>query len=148
MHAAAASALHRRWVLLESSAATTAVLAEISPGDVVCCDLTRDELPSLDADVVVADPPWYPEHTRAFLWAAAQLTRTGAAVLLAQPAAATRPGVLAERAELLEFAHAAGLDLLPGLSRGADVLAPRSSARRCGPAACPRQFPGTGGAGT
>ena len=107
MHAAATSPLHRRWVLLESSAATTAVLAEISPGDVICCDLTRDELPSLDADVVVADPPWYPEHSRAFLWAAAQLTRTGATVLLAQPAAATRPGVLAERAELLAFAHAA-----------------------------------------
>lgn len=112
MYAAATSVLPRRWMLLESSAATTAVLAEISPGDVICCDLTRDELPSLDATVVAADPPWYPEHSRTFLWAAAQLTRTGATVLLAQPAAATRPGVLAERAELLAFARAAGLDLV------------------------------------
>ncbi|GEM_PF-892542 len=117
LHAAATSAMPRRWVLLESSLATTAALAGIAPGDVICCDLARDHLPPLDAKVVVADPPWYPEHSRAFVWAAAQFTRPGATVLLAQPAAVTRPGVLRERAELLAFAHAAGLEtirVLPG----------------------------------
>lgn len=110
LHAAAASPQPRRWVLLEASPATTAALAKIAPGDVVRCDLARDELPFLDARVVVADPPWYPEHARVFLWAAAQLTRAGARILLAQPAVATRPGVLAERADVLAFARATGLE--------------------------------------
>jgi hypothetical protein len=48
----------------------------------------------------VADPPWYAADTQSFLWAAARITAPGAAVLLAQPALATRPGVLAERASI------------------------------------------------
>jgi hypothetical protein len=100
----------RRWILLEASLATTGALSQLAPGEVVCCDLSRDELPTLDAQVVVADPPWYPEHTRVFVWAAAQLTRPGATILLAQPPVATRPGILAERAGVLAFAQQAGLD--------------------------------------
>lgn len=100
----------RRWVLLEASPTTTDALSRLAPGDVVHCDLSRDELPPLDAQAVVADPPWYPEHARVFVWAAAKLTRPGAAVLLAQPPVATRPGILAERAGVLAFAQQAGLD--------------------------------------
>jgi hypothetical protein len=109
LHTTLTSWQPRKWVLLEASPATTTALATISPDDVIHCDLARDDLPALDARVVVADPPWYPEHTRVFLWAAAQLSRAGATVLLAQPAVATRPGVLAERAELLAYARATGL---------------------------------------
>jgi hypothetical protein len=115
MSAAALMPQGRRWVLLEASPVTTGALSQLAPGEVVRCDLSRDELPSLDAQVVVADPPWYPEHTRVFVWAAAQLTRPGAAVLLAQPPVATRPGILAERAGVLAFAQQAGLD--PGAIR-------------------------------
>lgn len=110
MGAAARAPQDRRWVLLEASPATTDALSQLTPGGVLRCDLSRDELPSLAAQVVVADPPWYAEHTRVFAWAAAQLTRSGATVLLAQPPVATRPGVLAERAAVLAFAQQAGLE--------------------------------------
>ncbi len=109
--AAASDCRQRRWVLLEASGATTAALASACPGQVLRCDLASDDLPDLGARAVVADPPWYPADTRSFLWAAARITRPGAAVLLAQPAPATRPGVLAERAAILSFAHQAGLEV-------------------------------------
>jgi hypothetical protein len=99
----------RRWVLLEASAGTVGFLNQTAPGDVLRCDLAHDELPDLTAQVAVADPPWYLAHARIFLWAATRLTAPGATVLLAQPAVATRPGVLAERAELFAWADAAGL---------------------------------------
>ncbi len=66
-------------------------------------------LPRLQARVVAADPPWYAAHTWVFLWAAAQVSTLGATVLLAQPGACTRPGILAERSELLAYAAACGL---------------------------------------
>jgi hypothetical protein len=77
IRAAGPGAQRRRWVLLEASPATTAALKPIAPDDVLRCDLTRDELPRLDARVLVADPPWYPAYARAFLWAAAQLSSPG-----------------------------------------------------------------------
>jgi len=109
--AAPAGCRERHWLLLEASEATTAVLASQCPGQVVRCDLASGDLPRLSAQAVVADPPWYPGDTRAFLWAAAQLSADGAVVLLAQPGLATRPGVLAERAGILSFGHHAGLDV-------------------------------------
>src|ERR1017187_9908568 len=110
LSAAALTPQGRRWVLLESSPATTDALTRIAP-DVLQCDLSCDDLPSLDARVVVADPPWYAENTSVFLWAASRLSRVGATVLLAQPPLATRPGILAEDASLLAFARHTGLEL-------------------------------------
>jgi len=109
--AAAARSRERRWVLLEASEATAAAVASHYPAEVVRCDLASDELPQVHAQAVVADPPWYPGDTRVFLWAAARLSVPGAVVLLAQPTPATRPGVLAERASTLSFAHRTGLDV-------------------------------------
>jgi hypothetical protein len=99
----------RRWALLESNPAVSAALSKTAPRAVLRCDLARDNLPRLQARAVAADPPWYPAHTRVFLWAAAQVSVLGAKVLLAQPGAGTRPGILAERAELLAYAAACGL---------------------------------------
>jgi hypothetical protein len=108
--AAAAIRRERRWLLLEASQATTAALASRYPDRVVRCDLASGELPELHAQAVVADPPWYPDDTRVFLWAAARLAAADAPVLLAQPGPATRPGVLAERAGILSFAQSTGLE--------------------------------------
>ena len=109
--AAAAGHDERHWLLLEASEATAAALASADAVQVVRCDLAVDELPLLHAQAVVADPPWYPADTRVFLWAAARLSVPGAVVLFAQPTAATRPGVLDERASILSFAHRTGLDV-------------------------------------
>jgi hypothetical protein len=111
LEAAVAADTGRRFVLLEASAATCAALSGVAGRQVVRCDLARDPLPPLSAGLVVADPPWYPAPTRAFLWAAAAVSSSGASVLLAQPGLATRPGILAERAEALAFAAATGMRL-------------------------------------
>ena len=108
----------RRAVLLDADAAVVdAVSAHATePGgagqraDV--CDLGRDVLPPLLGACVVADPPWYPEHLRAFLWAAARLCRPGGTILLALPPPGTRPSVVAERRGVLAAARGYGLDLL------------------------------------
>jgi hypothetical protein len=83
------------------------------PGVVsTCLDLVWGEpVANGDADVAVADPPWYPEHTAAFLWAAARLTKLGGRVLLSLPAVGTRPGIPAERDALFSWAAHFGLRL-------------------------------------
>jgi hypothetical protein len=90
--------LARRFVLLDRNRAVTDELASVRTDAVAFCDLARGPLPKLDARVIVADPPWYPAYTRAFLWAATQTAVPRARVLLSQPTPITRPGVLAERA--------------------------------------------------
>jgi hypothetical protein len=77
-----------------------------------CLDLVWGEpVASGDAAVAVADPPWYPEHTVAFLWAASRLTRLGGRVLLSLPSVGTRPGITAERDAIFTWATAFGLRL-------------------------------------
>lgn len=75
-------------------------------------DLLRDELPCFRADAIVADPPWYPEHMRAFLWAARELCEKRGRVWLSAPGAGTRPGIEGERAELVSWARSLGLRLV------------------------------------
>jgi hypothetical protein len=75
-------------------------------------DLLNDPIPSLTpAEIVVVDPPWYPEVVTAFLWAATSLVQDGGEIWLSVPPVGTRPGVRAEREELLEQATAYGLQL-------------------------------------
>lgn len=69
-------------------------------------------------DCVVADPPWYPEVVKTFVRAAAGLLRDGGTLLLCAPGLTTRPGLPAERRDLLSIAATEGLIL--------DQLLPRS----------------------
>jgi hypothetical protein len=79
----------------------------------VCTDLVWGEPVDLgDAVVAIADPPWYPEHTIAFLWAASRLTRVGRQVLISLPPEGTRPGILAEREAFFAGAETFGLRLV------------------------------------
>jgi hypothetical protein len=57
------------------------------------------------ADVVVCDPPWYPEGFATFLYAAAQLVHPGGCVLLSLPDALTRPSVADELDDLRSLAR-------------------------------------------
>ena len=79
--------------------------------DARLCDLRRDRLPDEASAVVVVDPPWYREHERLFLWAAAQLCQLGGSVLVSVPAEGTRPGVKADREEALAWAGQLGFDV-------------------------------------
>ena len=81
------------------------------PGDARVCDLLSDELPPDRSAVLVVDPPWYREHERVFLWAAARLCQPGGCVLVSVPGEGTRPGVAADREDALAWAAQLGFDV-------------------------------------
>ncbi|GEM_PF-742642 len=61
------------------------------------------------AEVVLCDPPWYPEYYAAFLAQAAQATKVGALVATSLFPINTRPNAANERWEILEIAQRLGL---------------------------------------
>jgi hypothetical protein len=130
------SLLDRRHILLDRSDLRTSALRTSASDDtaIMCLDLLIDPLPDLRADAVVMDPPWYPEHVKSFLWAAAALAEPGASVLTSYPPVGTRPGIGAEREDFLRWAATAGMEfrgqdsgllryLSPGFERSAYAAA-------------------------
>ena len=75
-------------------------------------DLLHSAPAALGAALAVADPPWYPGPALAFTHAASALLRAGAQLLIAFPAALTRPGISEERRRLLAAAENAGMTLV------------------------------------
>jgi hypothetical protein len=71
-------------------------------------NLLRQSPPRGSVDVVVADPPWYPEYSRAFVWAAGQLVRVGGMLLLCGPNQGTRPDAMEEWEQAKKFAQSFG----------------------------------------
>ena len=78
----------------------------------VHCDLftTRFEDPAFD--LVVADPPWYPEHYTSFIRRAGELIKPGGSLLLSVLPRLTRPSASRDRMEILRDAEAHGFDLV------------------------------------
>ncbi len=129
----------RGHVLLDQSRRRTAALAESASGDaaIICINILRDELPDVAAQAVVMDPPWYTEHLRSFLWAGASIAGGGGTLLSSYPPLGTRPGMGAERAGFLSWAHAAGQRLArdqPGLLR---YVSPAFESSACAAAGLP-----------
>ena len=62
-------------------------------------------------DVVVADPPWYPEFHRAFILRSTQLLRDEGLLFLSVLPWLTRPSAIADRADIVKFALRSGFDL-------------------------------------
>ena len=108
----------------------------VCPGaTVLVVDVLKDDLPSLSSDVVLADPPWYPEAIAGFLWAGSWLLRLGGALMLSMPPSGTRPGVRRECEELLGFAPSCGLTLRskrPGALRYSSPPFERAALRAAG----------------
>jgi SAM-dependent methyltransferase len=98
-------------LLLDANPAVIDVLAGGDGHDARLCDLRCDDLPDEQSAVVVVDPPWYREHERLFLWAAARLCRPGGTVLVSVPAVGTRPGVRADREEAFAWAERLGFEV-------------------------------------
>jgi hypothetical protein len=114
--------------LIDGGAAMTrAVRLAFPSANVACLDLAYgpEVARTRSARVVMADPPWYPEHVTSFLWAAGRLCRPGGHVLVSLPAIGTRPGLEAERAELLALAGGWGLRLVRLESAALTYLSPR-----------------------
>ena len=73
-------------------------------------DLRNGEATSVDlASVVIADPPFYPEHIQAFLRAASKYAHHGATVLFSLPPAATRPSARQDVEDAVLWASDVGL---------------------------------------
>jgi hypothetical protein len=96
-------------VLLDKNPAVIQHIAESMRGSQVHrLDLLVDPIPDIQSDVVVTDPPWYPEYMAAFVWAASQICRHRGHLLISLPPRGTRPTVNAEVAQVLAFATALG----------------------------------------
>jgi len=63
-------------------------------------------------DVVLTDPPWYPELLTLFLSRALELANDTGSVLCSLPPRLTRPGIVRERQNLLNALLAAGADIV------------------------------------
>jgi hypothetical protein len=114
--------------LMDGSAAVTRAVRQAFPRtNVTCVDLVWGPTVARtrSAGVVMADPPWYPEHMGSFLWTAGQLCRQGGHVLISLPAVGTRPGLEAERAELLALAGSWGLRLIRWEAAALTYMSPR-----------------------
>ena len=104
---------HLEILLFDQNPALVTAVRRSFPGvNAVCTDLVWGEpVEAGRGEATVADPPWYPEHILAFLWAASRLTRLGGRVLLSLPPKGTRPGVSAEREAVFGAALTSGLRL-------------------------------------
>jgi hypothetical protein len=102
-----------QFTLLEANAAMTACLAQAAPAaQIIQCDIGRNQLPDITAAVVIADPPWYEEHIRSFLWAACQLCRISGSILMSVPPIGARPGIAEEWERTIAWAERLGLALV------------------------------------
>ncbi|AIF85382.1 hypothetical protein NTE_03354 [Candidatus Nitrososphaera evergladensis SR1] len=80
------------------------------------CDLIREKLPKVSAKLVFADPPWYLEEIKSFLWAATQICEIDGHVLIVLPPVGARPGIHQEIKSVFQWARKLGLTLLDFLS--------------------------------
>ncbi len=97
----------RHLVLLDKNVpALNALCCPLPAHSVLHCDVVREACPEGNAQVVLADPPWYPEQMEGFLEAASRLLVMGGYALFSFPPFGTRPGILEEREKLLHRAQA------------------------------------------
>jgi hypothetical protein len=87
-------------------------------------DLLADDVPRLDANAAVLDPPWYPDDMCGFLWAAAAASVPGAHIWMSSPLAGTRPKAEREVSEVVDWARQAGLELAEKLDGAIRYLSP------------------------
>jgi hypothetical protein len=78
----------------------------------LCCDLFATRFDRSGFDLVVADPPWYPEHYSSFIRRSSELLTPGGLLLLSVLPRLTRPSATTDRMEILRCAETSGLDLL------------------------------------
>jgi hypothetical protein len=98
---------------LDANPELVAVTRRIRPSTMAfLADIAVDKLPEVRASVVVADPPWYPEDMRAFIWAASNLSEDGGTLLLGAPPLELRPGMRTERDALVAWAQRCGYELM------------------------------------
>jgi hypothetical protein len=117
--------LDRRFVLIDYSSAILERLAAVGTrGTLHLRDLILDGIPDVSAAAVIADPPWYPEHIEAFLWAAASCGRVDAPLFISLPGPGTRPGSPRERNQFWKRAMAHGFRRIGSIRASIPYLTP------------------------
>jgi hypothetical protein len=107
----------RNTLLIDRDAAVREQMPEEVTSDVQVLDLLSSTPCHMNADLIVADPPWYVNETMAFLTAAQTVARIGAQIQICLPPEGTRSTIREERDELFRWAATGGLRLL-GLLEG------------------------------
>lgn len=100
----------RRLILLDRNAPASSITVPVQSFHK--CDLLKDGLPDISAQLVVADPPWYPNYMQMFTWAAAQVLELGGHMLLCLPPIGTRPGMISEINRIFEWTQRLGFSLI------------------------------------
>ena len=75
-------------------------------------DLLCDSVPVINANVVIADPPWYPEYFQSFLWSASKICCIDGHLLLSIPTEGTRPNIKKELTDLFSYAKKVGFSCI------------------------------------
>ena len=101
---------NRKIILLDKNAAKYIAQAK-DPSTLYQCNLLRDDLPAIKAQVVVVDPPWYLHQMRSFIWAATRIANVGGQMLMCLPAAGSKSGVIDEVNEALNWAERIGFQM-------------------------------------
>lgn len=115
----------QHFTLVDSNPILRGAFQALGHGDqVVTSDLAVDVIPDLCGAAAVADPPWYPETIKSFLWAGRRMLAPGSTILISLPPEGTRPGIVEEREDLLSWTTRAGLRLLTIEKRATRYLTP------------------------
>lgn len=113
MRAAIESGNSEQYTLLEANLLMTACLIQADPtAQIIQCNIAKDELPNIKGSVIIADPPWYEDDIRVFLWVASELCNLGGSVLVSMPPVGTRPEIRNERERIVSWSEQLGLALI------------------------------------
>jgi hypothetical protein len=96
-----------KFQLLDKNAAAWGQLSEAQL--LTNIDLVHGEIPAMEIDAAVVDPPWYNEFYKLFIWSATMLLRTGGKILLSVPQEGTRPSCLQDLAAISSWCQEVGL---------------------------------------
>lgn len=102
------------FLLVDRNPRLKAYLPQRSPRSVIeTLDIINGEPPARGTfQVVVADPPWYENETKSFLWVATRMCELDGHILLSFPSIGARPGVSDDWNRLLESLPGFGLELV------------------------------------
>ena len=97
----------------EDNIVTRRILAlNDATGTPISVDFCGDDLPHQVADVVIVDPPWYPDFVRPMLASAMEACREGGYVLLSIAPDGARSSATDDRLKTIAFAKRLGLRLV------------------------------------
>lgn len=102
------------FLLVDRNPRLKAHLPQCSPRSVIeTMDIINGEPPARGSfRVVVADPPWYEDETKSFLWVSTRMCELDGHILLSFPSIGARPGVSEEWDRFLESLPGFGLELV------------------------------------